>query len=134
MLSSSSPLSGTRKIRERSVDIYHGWFDLKSGESDLEFADLLGRYMDHLRAEGLIANWRLTRRKLGLAPPVLREFHVMIETDGIAQLDDAFKVVSARSEPTEGLHYAVNSRVENAFFALYRDFPDPQRQTGQERF
>ena len=116
------------------MDIYHGWFDLKSGVSDLEFADHLGRYMDHLRAEGLIADWRLTRRKLGLAPPALREFHVTIETDGVAQLDEAFKVVSARAEPAEGLHHAVNSRVENAFFALYRDFPDPQRQAGQEKF
>ena len=134
MSSSSLSPSGIHKIEGDGVDIYHGWFDLKAGVSDLEFADYLRRYMDHLRAEGLIADWRLTRRKLGLAPSALREFHVTIETDGVAQLDDAFKVVSARGEPVESLHHAVNSRVENAFFALYRDFPDPQRQIGEEKF
>lgn len=116
------------------MDIYHGWFDLKPGVSDLDFAEHLRTYMEHLRAEGLIADWRLSRRKLGLAPPALREFHISIETDGVAQLDQAFKIVSTRSEPVESLHHAVNSRVENAFFALYRDFPDPQRRTGEERF
>ncbi len=98
------------------MDLYHGWFDLRPGVSDVEFADHLKRYMDHLCDEGLIAGWRLARRKLGLAPPALREFHVTIETDGAAQLDEAFKVVSARSDPVESLHYAVNSRVQNAFF------------------
>ena len=116
------------------MDLYHGWFDLKAGVSDIEFADHLQRYMEQLRADGLIAAWRLSRRKLGLAPPALREFHVTIETDGIAQLDEAFRVVSARSDPIESLHHAVNSRVENAFFALYRDFPDAQRKTGEEKF
>jgi hypothetical protein len=32
----------------------------------------------------------------------------------------------------EGKH--VNSLVQNVRFALYRDFPDPQRQRGAERF
>ena len=30
--------------------------------------------------------------------------------------------------------FGVNSLVTNATFALYRDFPDPVRQTGEERF
>ena len=55
------------------MDLYHGWFDLKPGVSDIEFADHLRRYMEQLRADGLIAEWRLARRKLGLAPAALRE-------------------------------------------------------------
>jgi hypothetical protein len=38
------------------------------------------------------------------------------------------------AEPVESLHHAVNSRVKNLFFALYRDFPDAGRVRGQERF
>jgi hypothetical protein len=42
--------------------------------------------------------------------------------------------VAERSEPTEGYHFGVNSLVQTVRFALYRDFPDPQRQRGAERF
>ena len=34
---------------------------------------------------------------------------------------------------TETFHFGVNSLVQNVDFALYRDFPDPQRQQGAER-
>ncbi|HEY5622229.1 MAG TPA: DUF6614 family protein [Gammaproteobacteria bacterium] len=32
------------------------------------------------------------------------------------------------------MHHAVNSKVKNVKFALYRDFPDPGRKSGEERF
>jgi len=116
------------------MDLYHGWFDLKPGVGDVEFAAHLAAYLDRLKADGRISGWRLARRKLGLAPDGFGEFHVMIEVEGLAQLDDAFTAASARAEPVESLHHAVNSRVANARFALYRDFPDPHRRTGEEKF
>jgi hypothetical protein len=116
------------------MDIYHGWFDLKAGVSDTEFARHLGAYMGRLKAERRIAGWRLTRRKLGLGPDFLPDFHVMIEATGLAQLDLAFGEVASRAGPVEGLHHEVNSRVTRAFFALYRDFPDAMRVEGEERF
>jgi hypothetical protein len=42
--------------------------------------------------------------------------------------------VSTRADPVESFHHAVNSKVQDIFFALYRDFPDPQRVRGQEKF
>jgi hypothetical protein len=116
------------------MDIYHGWFNLKDGVADGEFARAFAAYMTHLKDAGRIAGWRLTRRKLGLGPSFLPEFHVMIETTGLAQLDEAFAAVSSRSGAVEGLHHAVNSRVRDVFFALYRDFPDATRQFGEEKF
>jgi hypothetical protein len=116
------------------MDIYHAWFNLKEGVSDAEFAQHFAGYMGHLKDSGRIAGWRLTRRKLGLAPSFLPEFHVMIETTGLAQLDDAFAEVSSRAGAVEGFHQAVNSRVRDVFFALYRDFPDATRRYGEERF
>jgi hypothetical protein len=62
------------------------------------------------------------------------EFHVTIEVRDLAQLDGAFRAVSERAEPVEGLHAAVNQSVRNLTFALYRDFPDAHRKRGQERF
>ena len=116
------------------MDIYQGFFDLKPGTSDLEFAESFTAYMAHLKAQGLIESYRLLRRKLGLGPDGLGDFQFLIEVKDLAQLDAAFKNVSSRRDPTESKHFAVNSLVANAKFALYRDFPDPQRHSGEEKF
>ncbi len=116
------------------MDHYHIWCDLKDGVKDTEFADNVRSYLDHLKSEGLIAEWHLTRRKLGLGNPRLPEFHIVLETEDLAQLDRAFAHVATRSGPVEGLHHAVNSLVDDVIFGLYRDFPDPVRQHGQEKF
>jgi hypothetical protein len=100
----------------------------------MHFAEKISAYLGRLKAEGFIDSWRLTRRKLGLGAPTLGEFHIMIEVTGLAQLDKAFGRVATRDEPIEVLHFAVNSLVRNAQFALYRDFPDPMRKRGEERF
>jgi hypothetical protein len=116
------------------LDIYHAWCDLRPGVSDTTFAEGVAAYMGHLKEQGLIENWRLTRRKLGLAPPPLGEFHLMIEVKDLAQLEQAFQRVAGRREPVEGFHFGVNSLAQNAMFALYRDFPDAFRHRGEERF
>jgi hypothetical protein len=116
------------------LDIYHAWCDLKPGVGDLEFSEKVTGYLGHLKEQGLIQGWRLTRRKLGLGAPGLGEFHLMIEVKNLAQLETAFERVAGRREPVEGFHFGVNSLVQNAVFALYRDFPDAFRHHGEERF
>ncbi len=116
------------------MNVYHAWFNLKDGVGDLEFAAAARAYLDRLKSGGLVAGYRRTRRKLGLGPPQLPEWHIAIEFETMAQLDAAFGEVSSRAEPIESFHQAVNSRVKDAFFALYRDFPDPGRVAGQEKF
>jgi hypothetical protein len=116
------------------MDVYHIWFNLKPGVRDLEFVASARAYLDHLKEGGRLATYRITRCKLGLAPPQLREWHITIEFENLTQLDGAFGEVSARANPAENFHHAVNSKVHDAFFALYRDFPDPHRATGQEKF
>ena len=116
------------------MDIYHGWCDLKPGVSDLAFAEQVAGYMGHLKQQGLIEGWRLMRRKLGLGAPGLGDFHIMIEVKGMAQLDEAFARVASRADPVEAFHHGVNALVSKAVFALYRDFPDPVRKHGEERF
>ncbi len=116
------------------MDIYHIWFDLQGGVKDVEFSERLERFLSAMKEAGHIAGHRLTRRKLGFGPADLGEFHVMIEVEGLAQLDQAFAAAAARADPIERLHHAVNSQVTNFRAALYRDFPDPIRQRGQEKF
>jgi hypothetical protein len=116
------------------MDVYHIWCDLKPGVRDSAFSEAVSRYLDHLKAEKKIESWRLMRRKLGLGPSGIGEFHIVIEIRDLAQLDAAFHVVASRREPLEGVHFGVNSLVQNATFALYRDFPDVVRHFGEERF
>ena len=47
------------------MDVYHVWCDLKPGAGDTEFADNVRGFLGHLKADGKIADFRLTRRKLG---------------------------------------------------------------------
>ena len=42
--------------------------------------------------------------------------------------------VSSRTGVVEELHYAVNRVARDVKFALYRDFPDPLRERGGEKF
>ncbi len=116
------------------MDIYHSWFNLKPGVKDVELVEQAKRYFEHLKAEGLLVGYRIMRRKLGLGAAGLPEFHVMLEFEGLAQLDKLFALVASRTEPIESLHHGVNARVTDATFALYRDFPDEVRVVGQELF
>ncbi len=116
------------------MDIYHIWCDLQDGQSDVEFAENLTRYLNHMKDTGRIEVWRLGRRKLGLGPSHFGEFHVQIETRDLAQLDKAFAAASERRDPVEEFHHGVNSMVKNFQAALYRDFPDAHRDRGEERF
>ncbi|HEY7977181.1 MAG TPA: DUF6614 family protein [Rhizomicrobium sp.] len=116
------------------MDHYHTWFDLKPGVKDTDFARNMARYMNHLKDNKLIEGWRLTRRKLGFSPPEWGEFHIVMETKDLAQLDAAFNHVSTRRGPVESVHFGVNAHVQNLKIALYRDFPDAHRHEGEEKF
>ena len=114
------------------MDVYEISVDLRSGVRDLDFVAALDAYLGALRAQGRIESWRLLRRKLGFGTGT--EFKVLIETRDLAQLDSAFQLVSTRQDPIERDHHGVNSLVTNFAAALFRDFPDPQRVRGDERF
>lgn len=116
------------------MDYYEAWFDLKPGVKDTDFARSLAHYMSYLKENRLLLGWKLTRRKLGLGPRELGEFHLVMETRDLAQLEEAFNHVATRSEPVESVHFGVNSKVQNLRFGLYRDFPDPVRREGEEKF
>ena len=116
------------------MDIYHIWFNLKEGVRDLEFTDAAKAYLDHLKDGGDIAAYRITRRKLGLGHPDLPQWNITLDFEDMSQLDRAFGRVAARTDPVESFHHAVNAKVCDIFFMLYRDFPDAERVRGEEKF
>ena len=116
------------------MDLYHIWCNLKPGVSDVEFAESVDHYLGELQRADRILGFRVTRRKLGLGPERLGEFHVVVEVRDLAHLESAFRDVSTRSGVVEVLHAAVNQAACDLTFALYRDFPDPHRERGSEKF
>lgn len=116
------------------MDLYHIWCNLRPSTTDVAFCDAVEAYLGRLREEGKLEGFRITRRKLGLGPGNLGEFHIMIEIEDLAQLDRAFQAVSRREGPIEELHFGVNTHACDVQFALYRDFPDRHRERGGEKF
>lgn len=109
------------------MQYYEMWFNLKDSHRDVEFARNVDAYLGHLKSQGKIEGWRLTRRKFGFGPPSLGEFNVTVWTRDMAQLDTAFDLVATRAGEVEKLHMPVYSMVTDFVSALYRDFPDPVR-------
>ncbi|MEL6473881.1 MAG: DUF6614 family protein [Pseudomonadota bacterium] len=105
------------------MDIYNLWCDLKPGVDEDDFADALGAFLDHMDSSGAIAGWRMMRCKLGFRPDAMPEFHIMIETEDLAQLDRAFTMAAAREGETDQLHVSANAMVHNVKFGLFRDWP-----------
>src|SRR5262249_15049181 len=115
------------------MNVYHIWFNLTPGVGGVESAESARAYLGHLKEANHIVSYRITRCKLGLAPPQLPEWHITLDFENMAQMDDAFSHVSSRADPVESFHHSVNSKVQDIFFALYRDFPDASRVPGQEK-
>ena len=108
------------------MNIYNIWFDLKPETDEAYFASAVTKFLTHMREQNTISSWRMSRCKLGFRPNELPEFHILIETENLEQLDRAFNLAISNQPVTDTLHFDVNSKVENLKFALYRDWPDDQ--------
>jgi hypothetical protein len=113
------------------ADIYHVWADKKKGISDLDFANNMRKFLQRLVDEDKMNSFRITRMKLGFRSiQDLPEWHMMMEFDNMAQLDEAFSRVVPRKGELEKEHISFNKFVENNIqHALYRDWPDAINQT-----
>ena len=113
------------------MDLYHIWCDLKPGISDVTLVENAGKYLGHLKSNGRIEGWRLTRRKLGLGAAGLGEFHIIIETSDLAQLDQAFQqcLVAARAGrgPASRAEFAGAERDVRALPRFSRSAPPLRR-------
>ena len=113
------------------ADLYHIWADKKKGISDLDFANNMRKFLQHLVNEGKMNSFRITRMKLGFRSIAdLPEWHMIMEFNNMAQLDEAFGRVIPRKGQLEKEHVSFNKFVEdNIQHALYRDWPDAINQT-----
>ena len=109
------------------MNYYDMWCNIRDSRKDLEFAAAVKAYLDRLQEMGRIEGWKLTRRKFGFGPDGLGEFHISVWTRDLAQLDQAFSTVAARSGEIEDLHRPVYAMAVDFKSSLSRDFPDPER-------
>ena len=110
------------------MNIYHIWANKTSDISDIEWTNHMRRFLDRLKADGLMSSYRITRCKLGFrSMPDIPEWHIMMEFETLDQLDRAFHTVD-NTDPTSGLHTShtgFNQYVEDDIqHALYRDWPE----------
>ena len=108
------------------MDIYHIWANKEGDISDSAWVNNMKAFLEHLKDESKIDTYRITRCKLGFRSiQDLPEWHIMIETKDMQQLESAF----ARAAPLEGeledKHRSFNQFVaDDIQHALYRDWPD----------
>lgn len=116
------------------MDIYHVWANIEGDITDEEFVDNIKNFLNQLKEENKIESYRITRCKLGFRSiQDLPEWHIMIETTDMSQLESAFHRVARPDryvlDEVEGKvdekHKSFNQFVaDDIQHALYRDWPD----------
>lgn len=113
------------------MNLYHCMIELRHGAQALAFASAAEAWLASLRTRGLIGDWQLYRRKLGLGSARHSDFLIQIEVDSLAQLDRAFGELSSHANhEDQRLYERMHDMIGTAEVALYRPYPDPeQRET-----
>ena len=107
------------------MDIYHIWADKEGDITDREFVNNMRAFLEHLKSEGKMESYRITRCKMGFRSMDIPEWHIMMEFRNMAQMDAAFERVAPLEGELETKHRSFNQFVAgNIQHALYRDWPD----------
>jgi len=109
------------------MNLYHCMIDLKDEAKALQFSHAMRAWMDFLKSQDVIVDWRLMRRKLNLTSDAHRDFILEVEIKNLEQLDQAFHYISGTSDKIERLHGLVHAMIEKVEFGLYRPYPDESR-------
>jgi hypothetical protein len=110
------------------MNYYHMWFDLIDTRKDIEFSKAVDAYLGHLKSQGRIEGWKLTRRKFGFGPEAIGEFHCSVWTKDLAQLDQAFSLVATRAGEVERLHHPVYSAMTKQYLERFGRWRDALRE------
>ena len=108
------------------MDIYHIWADKEGDITDLEWANNMRSFLDHLVTEKKMESYRITRCKMGFRSIAdMPEWMLLMEFKDMAQMDSAFRRVAPLEGELEVKHKSFNQFVSGDIqHALFRDFPD----------
>jgi hypothetical protein len=107
------------------MDIYTIWVDKKEGISDDEFVNNMTGFLQQLVDENKMVSFRITRCKMGFRSMAdMPEWMILMEFNGMAQIDEAFHRVAPKQGDLEEKHKSFNQWVGTIQHALFRDYPD----------
>lgn len=106
------------------MNLYHCLIELRSEARALAFAAAVESWMTYLRAQGLVSDWRLLRRKFGLASGAHTDFLLEIELPDMAALDHAFSVLAQADDQAARRYDQMHQMIAQVSVGLYRPYPD----------
>lgn len=109
------------------MNLYHCMIELRQDARALAFAAACDAWLSRLRSRGMIRDWRLLRRKFGLASGEHSDFILEIEVEGLTQLEEAFAALSRRGEEDERAYDRMHQMIGRVEIGLYRPYPDPSQ-------
>lgn len=107
------------------MNIYHCMIELKDDARALGFAAALEAWMSYLAEQDLIGEWRLLRRKFGLASGAHRDFVLEVQVTSLSALDVAFSALSHVDAEAEQRYDRMHQMIASLETGLYRLYPDP---------
>ncbi|RID93527.1 hypothetical protein D2N39_00975 [Gemmobacter lutimaris] len=107
------------------MNLYHCMIELKSEARALAFAAAVDGWMAYLKSAGLVLDWRLMRRKLGLASGRHTDFLLEIALPDMAALDAAFTLLANADEQATRRYDQMHQMIAEVQVGLYRPYPDP---------
>jgi len=109
------------------MNLYHCMIELRPEASALAFAQACNIWMQHLRSLGLVGEWRLLRRKFGLAAGAHTDFLLELELRGFAGLDTVFSALAEGDDEMTRRYDQMHGMIAHADVGLYRPYPDPDQ-------
>lgn len=106
------------------MNVYHCMIELRQESRPLAFAAAAKAWMTYLAEQNLIEDWRLLRRKIGLATDRHTDFVLEIEIDGLSSLDSAFATIAASDDAAEKIYNQMHQMIARSDVGLYRPYPD----------
>ena len=105
------------------MDIYHIWADKKGDITDTEWVSNMKKFLQQLVDERKMISFRVTRCKMGFRSLDIPEWHIMMEFNNMAKLEEAFQRVAPLEGELEDKHRSFNQFVgDNIQHAYYRDW------------
>lgn len=120
-------MSRNTELRTDDMNLYHCMVELKSGDRALQFAAAADAWLGHLKAEKIITDWRLLRRKFGLASGQHTDFLIEIEVESMSALEKAFSELSKMEDEHTRRYEFMHSLIGSMEVGLYRPYPDPEQ-------
>lgn len=109
------------------MNTYHCMIELRQGSRALAFAGAVESWMNHLKSAGLVLDWRLMRRKFGLASGAHTDFLLEIGIPDMSGLDNAFARLAEADEEATRRYDQMHSMIATVEAGLYRPYPDPSQ-------